>query len=52
MAEITEAKKLYAKQRWPVIDVTRRSVEETAATIIQYHQKRKDRETLHGGAHG
>lgn len=37
--EIAESKKLYKRQGWPVIDVTRRSVEETAATIMQYFQK-------------
>ncbi|MEM9706593.1 MAG: pyruvate, water dikinase regulatory protein, partial [Pseudomonadota bacterium] len=32
--ELRDAKRLFAKQRWPVIDVTRKSVEETAATIL------------------
>ena len=32
--EITRAKRLFVKEGWPVIDVTRRSVEETAAQII------------------
>ncbi|MEN0652977.1 MULTISPECIES: pyruvate, water dikinase regulatory protein [Hyphobacterium] len=32
--EIVEAKRLFARQGWPVIDVSRRSVEETAAKII------------------
>lgn len=32
--EILRAKRLYAKHRWPVIDVTRKSVEETAAAIL------------------
>lgn len=50
--EINEARKLYTRQRWPVIDVTRRSVEETAANIIQYHQKRKDAGDGHGSANG
>lgn len=36
--EIAEARKLFNKHKWPSIDVTRRSVEETAATIIQYYQ--------------
>ncbi len=40
--EIAEARKLYRKQGWPVIDVSRRSVEETAALIIQYREKHKD----------
>lgn len=33
-AEITEAQKTFAKENWPVIDVTRRSIEETAAAIL------------------
>jgi|TARA_Y100001933_G_scaffold196682_1_gene197257 hypothetical protein len=32
--EILYAKRLYAKHKWPTIDVTRRSIEETAAKII------------------
>jgi len=33
-AEVLRAKRLYAKHRWPTIDVTRKSVEETAAAIL------------------
>ncbi|MEM6414636.1 MAG: pyruvate, water dikinase regulatory protein [Pseudomonadota bacterium] len=33
-SEVVAAKRLFAKHRWPTIDVTRRSVEETAAGII------------------
>ena len=36
--EITEAKKTFKKYRWPSIDVTRKSVEETAASIIKIHE--------------
>lgn len=32
--ETIQARRLYERQGWPVIDVTRRSVEETAAAII------------------
>ncbi len=32
--EVLTAKRLFAKHRWPVIDVTRKSVEETAAAIL------------------
>lgn len=32
--EVLRAKRLYTKHRWPVIDVTRKSVEETAAAIL------------------
>lgn len=33
-AEVLRARRLYAKHKWPVIDVTRKSVEETAAAIL------------------
>jgi len=33
-AEIVRARRMYEKHGWPVIDVTRRSVEETAAAVI------------------
>jgi regulator of PEP synthase PpsR (kinase-PPPase family) len=32
--EVLRAKRLFAKNRWPMIDVTRKSVEETAASIL------------------
>ena len=40
--EIIQARRLYERQGWPTIDVTRRSVEETAAAILNL---------MHGG-HG
>ena len=39
-AEILEARRFFTKQGWPVIDVTRRSVEETAAEIQMLLQRR------------
>ena len=43
-AEIAYTRRLCAKHGWPVIDVTRRSVEETAATIIKlYHDREEQR---------
>ena len=33
--EIVQARKIYTKYAWPSIDVSRRSVEETSASIIQ-----------------
>ena len=36
--EVLKAKKTFQKYRWPVIDVTRKSVEETAASIIKIHE--------------
>jgi hypothetical protein len=35
--EVRTARRLFSEQHWPVIDVTRRSIEETAAAIIQLH---------------
>lgn len=42
-AEVLAAKRLYAKNRWPVIDVTRKSVEETAAAILTKLSARRNR---------
>ena len=40
--EITFARKLCHRQNWPIIDVTRRSIEETAAAILNiYHQRQE-----------
>ena len=36
--EVSEAKKTFQKYRWPLIDVTRKSVEEAAASIIKIHE--------------
>ncbi len=33
-AEITEARRYFSERKWPVIDVTRRSIEETAAAVM------------------
>lgn len=43
--EVRAARRMFTKHGWPVIDVTRRSVEETAATIIQMLTERKAAET-------
>lgn len=36
--EVVQARRLYERQGWPVIDVTRRSVEETAAAVLNLLQ--------------
>ena len=36
--EVLEAKRTFQKYKWPLIDVTRKSVEETAASIIRIHE--------------
>ena len=40
--EINEAKKTFNKYKWPTIDVTRKSVEETAASIIKIYEINKN----------
>ena len=35
--ELKNSKKLFKKFNWPIIDVTRKSVEETAASIIKIY---------------
>ncbi len=40
--EVKKARKLFSKYGWPVIDVTRRSVEETAAEIMVLIQRHKE----------
>ena len=39
--ELVQVRRVFTKNQWPVIDVTRRSVEETTANIIQMFEKRK-----------
>jgi len=36
--ELEKAKKIFRKNNWPTIDVTRKSVEETAASIIKIYE--------------
>jgi len=36
--EVANARKTFQKYKWPSIDVTRKSVEETAASIIKMHE--------------
>lgn len=44
-AELLWARRLAQRRGWPVIDVTRRSIEETAATVLQlmdaWHERRR-----------
>jgi [pyruvate, water dikinase]-phosphate phosphotransferase / [pyruvate, water dikinase] kinase len=42
--ELVEARRLFARNGWPEIDVTKRSVEETAAAIYQMVQARQQPE--------
>jgi regulator of PEP synthase PpsR (kinase-PPPase family) len=40
-AELAEARRVYSRRSWPVIDVTRRSIEETAAEIMMLLARRR-----------
>ena len=48
-AELLWARRLCTRHGWPVIDVTRRSIEETAATVLQlmeaWHDRRRKAES-------
>ncbi|HEX3953351.1 MAG TPA: pyruvate, water dikinase regulatory protein [Stellaceae bacterium] len=39
-AEVREARRVFAERHWPVIDVTRRSIEETASSIYKLLMRR------------
>ena len=41
--EVEDSKKLFIKNNWPIIDVTRRSVEETAASILKIIDIKKNK---------
>ena len=42
--EVRNARRLFTSNGWPVIDVTRRSVEETAAAILQYYNSWQEKQ--------
>ncbi|GAA4253900.1 pyruvate, phosphate dikinase/phosphoenolpyruvate synthase regulator [Azospirillum formosense] len=46
-AEVTDARRMFTRRGWPVIDVSRRSIEETAAEIMMLLARRQS-----GGLHG
>jgi regulator of PEP synthase PpsR (kinase-PPPase family) len=40
--EVAEARRFYSKQGWPIIDASRRSIEETAAAVLQIYERRRE----------
>ncbi len=42
--EITYARRLFARNGWPVIDVSRKSIEETAAAVIALLNRRREQD--------
>ena len=41
-SEVAAARKAFSRHDWPVIDVSRRSIEETAAAILNLHARRNE----------
>ena len=41
--EVEKSKNIFKKNNWPIIDVTRRSVEETAASILKIIEIRRNK---------
>ena len=41
--EIDDSKKIFKKYNWPTIDVTRKSIEETAASVIKIYDIRRSK---------
>lgn len=39
--ELATARRLFTSRGWPVIDVSRRSIEETAAAVLQHYHRRR-----------
>jgi len=44
-SEVAQARRFFARNHWPVIDVSRRSIEETAAAILKLLARRHGEET-------
>jgi hypothetical protein len=41
--EVDDSRKMFKKNNWPTIDVTRKSVEETAASIVKIYDIQKSK---------
>jgi hypothetical protein len=40
--EVTMCRRICSERKWPVIDVSRRSIEESAAAIIEHYDRRQE----------
>ncbi len=49
-AEVAHARRIFADNGWPVLDVTRRSIEESAAAIINMFNERELQSSSGAGA--
>jgi regulator of PEP synthase PpsR (kinase-PPPase family) len=43
--EVAAARRIFARHNWPTIDVSRRSIEEVAAAVLQLLDRRQGRAT-------
>ena len=41
--ELDESKELFKKYNWPMIDITRKSIEETAASVLKIYDIKKNK---------
>ena len=41
--ELDESKELFKKYNWPTIDITRKSIEETAASVLKIYDIKKNK---------
>jgi len=48
--EVVEARRIFTRTGWPVIDVSRRSIEETAASILNLLQEKRGKDLLAEGS--
>lgn len=48
--EVADARQMFNRQGWPIVDVTRRSIEETAASVLQKLEQRQPGEIGGGNA--
>ena len=42
-SELDESKALFKKYNWPTIDITRKSIEETAASVLKIYDIKKNK---------
>ena len=41
--ELDESRELFKKYNWPTIDITRKSIEETAASVLKIYDIKKNK---------
>jgi hypothetical protein len=46
--EVNDSRRMFGERNWPIIDVARRSIEETAAAILDLYREHKQKFIAHG----